>query len=194
MELKDIIKIFKLNINLFFTIFIVFVLVGLIIAFFQKERQVANLMINISREGVQETQDYRYDDFYRLQADERFSDTVVRWIASPSIINEIKNKSEIDEIPKIKARRLSSQMIEIIFEVKDVEQAKKISSAITSVLNQQSKKLNEKQNSKSWFLIISNPVEVLDGKIKFGIIFFASLMLGLFFAVMGVTIKNYLKD
>lgn len=194
MELKEILGIFKRESKTFLVVFLAIVFLGLVFFIFQKDRLEANLMLNVTRKGVQDTQEYRYDSFYRMQADERFADTLVRWMESPSISNEIRNVSGIGRERKIKARRLSAQMIEVVFLTKNADEAMKVSQAIEDVLGRQIEKLNSQQNDSSWFALIANEVEVQDKKIEPRVIFPAAIVLGLFFASMGVIIKNYLKD
>lgn len=194
MELKQIIKIFREERRYFLKILFAVLFLGLAFFYFQPDRLVANVMLNVTRQGVQSTQDYRFDDFYRLQADERFSDTIVRWIESPGIEREILEKSDVKGAAAIKARRLSSQMIEIVFETKGEKEAKKMSDAIVEVLNNQTDMLNKDQKEDNWFLVVANKAEVIDGKVSSKLIFFATLAIGLFLSFFGVMLKHYLKD
>ncbi|KKT89894.1 MAG: hypothetical protein UW87_C0001G0004 [Candidatus Moranbacteria bacterium GW2011_GWC2_45_10] len=193
MELREIIKIFMDRTKLFLGVVLLFALGGLAVFFLQPERYSANLMLNVTRKGVQNTDDYRYDDFYRLQADERFADTVVRWIGTPQISEEIYTEAGVVPQGKIEARRLSSQMIEAVFILNDKGDARKISDSALKVLNRQTEKLDEFQKGETWFTLISSEPFVSEKKIGFVVAFSASVLLGLFFGAWGVMIAYYLK-
>jgi len=193
MELREVIKVFKENRRLFFGIVVAFLFVGVGVFFFQPQAYSSNLMLNVTRSGIQETQEYRYDEFYRLQADERFADTIVRWLGSPQITEDIYEKSGIVSKKTIKARRLSSQMIEVIFVLKNKDDAEKISVAALEVLNGQIEILNRKQESETWFMLVASEPFVMEKKLGPIIVFAAALLLGLFFGAWGVMISHYFK-
>lgn len=193
MELRQLVIIFRENIKLLLGAVIFFILAGLGIFFFQPELYSANLMLNVTRKGIQETPDYRYDDFYRLQADEKFADTVVSWLGSAQIIQEIHKEAGIEKMHSIKAKRLSSQAIETVFVLEDKDDAPSISEATLEVLNRQTEKLDEFQKEKTWFTLVSNEPAVSSKKLGFPVIFSATFLLGLFFGFWGVMIANYLK-
>ncbi|MFA6790257.1 MAG: hypothetical protein WCR65_01635, partial [Parcubacteria group bacterium] len=148
MELKEYIKIFKNNFK-FFALIVASVLVsGIAFQEFMPEKYRVEANLDVTRSGLQkETSDYRYDEFYRLQADERFADTVVRWIGSGRIREDISTESKGAGFEKLKAERLSSQLVRITFVVSDVEDSKKIVAAIEKVLNDKTQELNKDQNN-----------------------------------------------
>lgn len=66
--------------------------VGIVVLFLllQPVRYTTVLSLHVGRvHNETQAEEYHYDDFYRLQADERFADTLVRWLASPSIVADI---------------------------------------------------------------------------------------------------------
>jgi len=193
MELYQIIAIFRLHIKLFFGIMTSFFLCGFIFFISQPERYSVNLMINVTRANVQETTEYRYDDFYRLQADERFADTVVRWMGSPQIIKEICADAGMFSEKSFKASRLSSQMVEVVFILDKKEDALKIAESTLKILNNQTNRLNELQRQDSWFALISNEPYVQDARLGWRLVLLATVFLGLFFGIWGVMMMDYLR-
>lgn len=160
------------------------------IAFSGKHKVVLDL--NITRTGYQEnTDEYRYDEFYRLQADEKFADTVVQWVKSERLKEDIFNNSGKLNFEKMKAERLSSQMIRLSFIVKDSDFAKKISLVVENVLNEKTRELNLEQKNPNWFkILVSEPV-VNDYKIPLEKLFFILLVGGVFVGFWVVLIKHY---
>ncbi|EKD64167.1 MAG: hypothetical protein ACD_51C00058G0002 [uncultured bacterium] len=193
MELREIIRIFWNGRRLFSGIVLVFVASGLLFFVLQPDLYSANLMLNVTRKGVQATDGYRYDDFYRLQADERFADTVVRWVGSPQVAESIYGDAGVSFRGSIEARRLSSQMIEVVFDLKNKDDAGKISTSVLRTLNLQTEKLDEFQKEDTWFVLVANEPYVSEKRLGLWIVLAFSAMLGLFFGAWGVMIGNYLK-
>jgi capsular polysaccharide biosynthesis protein len=194
MELLEIIKIFKSKRKIFFTTLSLFIFLGVIGFFLQPNDYLAELSLNVSRKGVQKTEQYRYDDFYRLQADERFADTVVRWLDSPSILAEIDSDSSGAKIiGKIKALRLSSQMIQVSFKISEKESGEKIASSILKILNKQSEKLNKQQQEETWFMILGDDAIVHSAKISFAKAILGAFLVGIFLAFWMVLLTHYFE-
>lgn len=193
MELREIIKIFKENSRLFIGTVLFFVVLGAVLFLAQPKAYSVNLMLNVTRKAIQNTPDYRYDDFYRLQADERFADTVVRWLGSPQISQQIYREAGTEPQKNIKASRLSSQMIETVFVLENKEDARKFSEAVLKVLNRQTEILNEAQKEESWFVLVAGDPFVAQKKIGPAVAFSVSVLLGLFFGAWSVMIAYYLK-
>jgi capsular polysaccharide biosynthesis protein len=194
MELKEYLQIFKRNIKLFVTIVIGVFLLGILIQVGLPSFYKAEVNLDVTRTGQQkETADYRYDEFYRLQADERFADTVVRWLQSGRIQEDILSLAAPGvEFKRLKASRLSSQLIRVTFIVKEESDARIITAAISKVLNEKSQELNKYQQNNNWFkLIVSEPV-VNSYKIPLFKLSIILLFVGIFAGFWGVLIRHYL--
>jgi len=193
MELKEYIAILKKHFKLF--LLMIFLVAAAIIVF-QIARPLtykASLALNITRDGSQKTDDYKYDDFYRLQADERFADTVVRWMALPAITKSIYSEAGVSENEKFKAKRLSSQLIEITYFTSDVKTAQELSKAIIKTLNRETKKLNEFQKNENWFRILESEPAIKDNRIDLWKSSLAGILIGFFLGFWAVLIKHYLE-
>jgi len=194
MELKEYVKIFKKNLNWFLSVLGIVLFGGLLIQLILGGWYKVELDLNITRTGYQaDTSEYRYDEFYRLQADERFSDTVVQWTNSRRIKEDISNKAKGINFVKFKAERLSSQMIKVSFLIKDKNQASKITQSITEVLNDKTDELNLEQKNPSWFkILVSSPV-TYEYRISFGKLVMMLLFGGVFLGFWVVLIKHYME-
>jgi len=161
-----------------------------------------SLTLNISRKGNQETQDYKYDDYYRLQADEKFAETIVEWMKSPRIVTDIFSGSgqdpsnlSIKQLTKsFKAEKLSSQVVSINFNSEDEKTSRKISDSIIAILTANTENLNQNQKENAWFEIHPQEAVVVKKSYNFLLIFFVSLLIGAFLGFWLVLIKLYLKD
>ena len=201
MELKEYFKILKENAKLF-VFAVVLIVVGSFIYFALKPISYGvSLALNITRSGVQQTTDYRYDDFYRLQADEKFSETVVQWLKNPRTAMDIYAKAGIDsdkmslrQLAKIfVVEKLSAQIVSVSFSATSENSAKKIAEAVSEVVAINTESMNKNQNEDTWFAVVAqNPVIVRDEISPF-IIFRASLAVGIFVGFWLVMLKHYLK-
>lgn len=193
MELKEYIKIFKKNYKIFFITLGLILIAGSVVNSVLKTSYKVEVDLNITRTGYQkETTDYRYDEFYRLQADERFADTVVRWLGSAVVINDILKDSN-SNFEKIKAQRLSSQMIKVSFLVVNKNQAEKVTKAMDDVLNKKTAELNGEQNNPNWFKILTSYPIVKEYKITWLKLEVMLLLGGIFLGIWAVFIKHYLE-
>jgi capsular polysaccharide biosynthesis protein len=201
MELKEYLQIFKKNSKLFFAV-IFFVILAVFIFFLSQDVFYnTSLTLNISRQGIQDTQDYRFDHFYRLQADEKFSETVVEWLKSPRIVADIYSGSGLN-IQNLNSKKLSglisaekrsSQMVAVNFSAPNPDIAQKISAGIFEVISQNIQNLNEAQKEGDWFKIIAGKPVIVKNNPNYLIIFAISFLVGLFLGFWVVMFKHYLE-
>lgn len=215
MELREFLKIFIDYKKTFFGIITFFILCGIVYFFVQPETYKASLTLNISRGSASEVNEYAYDDFYRLQADERFGDTVVRWLQSPWVVKNILEDSNVIPIiqdsydeshyPKslskdkqlrgfFNAERMSSQVVDVTFFVSNEDDAKVISDNLKVVINQEAEKLNDRQRQERWFVVLGDD-PVVNSNEK-GLLFLLALtgMMGLFVGFVVVMFWYYWND
>lgn len=195
MEFKEYLAIFRKNSGTFLLTVGVVLAGGLVFHKLTPLTYKTFLDLNVTRTGLQETSDYQYDNFYRLQADERFSDTVARWLGSPWMQEKIYNGANADsEKIKIKAQRLSSQFIQVTFVLRDRNLAKNISRSIAENINKQAEELNKYQKEKNWFMVLGNEPVTRENKIGPALAAVIFLALGIFMGIWAVFIKNYFNN
>ena len=154
---------------------------------------VAALLLNVGREGTQTTTEYTFDNFYRLQADERFGDTVVRWLQSPRVVSDILKESGLDASFRserdlkrlISAKRLSSQVIELSFSQSEKSVLEKEANAIVKVLNTYTERLNQ---DEGWFVIVGSDPVLLDARVSLPKAVGVGGLLGCFVAFWTITL------
>ena len=202
MDLKEYILIFKKNSKSFLAIVFLFIILGALLQFFRPPSYKASLNLNVTRTGTQETSDYKFDDFYRLQADERFADTIVRWLESPRVAVDILSDARIDtgEMTErrlsryFKAQRFSSQFIRVTFSAGNAETAGKISESAIKILNRETQALNEGLEKEGWFKIIGGEPVVKRSGWNWPITILFSVLAGIFLGFWAMLIKHYLSD
>jgi len=201
MELKEYIQIIKKNIKIFLAVTLAVVFASLIYFYFQLVSYDTSLTLNITRLGAQATQDYRYDDFYRLQADDKFADTVVKWLASPRVVTNIYANAKFDtkslslaKLSKsISAQKQSPQIISINFSSPSQKSAQRISEGLVKVISQNTQDLNKYQKETNWFKIISEKPVIIKHTFNYKIIFLVAFLAGIFLGFWAALIKDYLE-
>lgn len=201
MELKEYLQIFKVNIKLFVFVIALAVAGSFLYFFLKPVSYTASLIINITRSGMQETSEYRYDDFYRLQADEKFAETIVEWLKNPRTVVDVYAKAGIKDsdfslrqMAKVfTPEKRSSQVVAVSFSAGNEKSAEEISNALVAVVSQNIQMLNEKQNEDSWFEVVAqDPVIVLDS-MRIIVVLLSSLAMGVFLGFWAVMVRHYLK-
>jgi capsular polysaccharide biosynthesis protein len=203
MELKDYLKIFVKNLVWFSLVLLLAMAIGAGYKHYknsQPSTYQVSLLLNVTRTGIQATDNYRYDDFYRLQADERFADTVVRWIETPRIVTDVYNETgmisggiALNELSNFfGAKRLSSQAIEVNFTAKSAVEAQNLSENLVKAINSEIKNLNQFQKEESWFKIIGDEPVIKEYKITWKNVLLISIALGIFLGIWVMLIKHYL--
>ena len=193
MEFRDFCHIFFTRRNLFFGVVFGFVILSLLVFRFQPMRYESDLLINVARSGMRETTEYTYDQFYRLQADERFADTVVRWLEEPSILEEIRSRAEASDlaIEALSANRLSSQVIHVRYRARRESDFGRMAEAVPAALNEASARINEASQNPDWFILVADEPVTRDARWSFGILLGLGIFFGAFFAFWTVLLSWY---
>ncbi len=202
MDLKEYIKIIKNNFKLF--LLIVVIVVAASFAYFctRPVSYDTSLVLNITRGGASASTDYNYGGFYRLQADEKFAETVVRWLKSPRIVLDIFQEAGLDsknisvkKLSKIfKAEKMSSQIVSISFSSESDKQAMKTAQAISKTVLQNTQVLNKDQKERDWFEVVALEPVIIESKISYILVFAVSLLAGIFLAFWAVMLNHYFKE
>jgi len=203
MDLKQYLKIFLKNRIWFLITILCVIVIGAVYGKYKESRPVSyqiSLLLNVTRSGTQTTDAYRFDDFYRLQADEKFADTVVKWLVNPRIVTDIFNENgmisggiDLKKLSKFfKPKRLSSQTIEVNFTSNSAREAQDLSESTVKALNSEIKSLNQYQKEDNWFKIVGDEPVIKEYKVDWKNVFLVSLILGVFLGIWTVLIRHYL--
>jgi capsular polysaccharide biosynthesis protein len=201
MELKEYLAIFKANFKLFSSSVVIIILASFGYFYLKPISYETSLVLNITRSGTQKSDQYKFDDFYRLQADEKFAETLVQWIKSPRLALDIwsaagnnpKNLS-LGQLSKLfKTEKLSSQLVSVRFSAANPETAKKLADSVVEVVSREVVALNRDQQEENWFTIVAlNPVILISRSSPY-LLFFASLAMGMFLGFWIVLARHYFK-
>jgi len=200
MELKEYIQIITKNIKIFLTVAAIVILAVFGYFFFRPASYSTSFILNITRAGTQNTDNFKYDNFYRLQADEKFAETVVQWIKSPRVEENILKDAGIDTSnfslktlgKSIQAEKMSSQVVQISFLAPDLKTSRNIAQSVSRVVSENTQNLNKDQKDNAWFEVIpEDPITRIDkiGVLEIFVIFFSAIFLAFWVALA----KHYFK-
>lgn len=156
------------------------------------------LLLNVGRTASEQPAEFSYDSFYRLQADERFADTLVRWLATPRIVSDILESagtsadsySEAALSGHFQAKRLSSQVVEVRFTASSREALARYSEALVGTTQKYTEALNATQ--QNWFRVIGSEPVIRDARVTPWPFLALSLCVAIFIAFWAVLIKHFL--
>jgi capsular polysaccharide biosynthesis protein len=201
MELKEYFLIIKKQLKLFLAVIIVIVLGTYAYFIFRPISFDTSLFLNVTRAGNQVSDGYKYDDFYRLQADEKFAETIVQWLKNPRVVIDISSEAgrsveglSLAQLTKMfQVDKLSSQVVSVKFSASDRKTAEKTAAAVFEILKKNTENLNEDQKENTWFEIKKEEPVIVQNNFNYGIVFLLSLAMGIFLGFWVVLFRHYLE-
>lgn len=164
MELRDYLQLYWRQRALIGVMMVVATATTFIVTATQPARTGVSESYAIHRVGQEATPDYQYDGYYALQAVDLFSQTVVSWFNTPSVLREIYLQANLDpEISSLSnlpgrffVKRYSAQNIVVRFSESTPERARKIADATRHVMEDRAAKLNLTPEGKPLFGIVGS--------------------------------------
>jgi hypothetical protein len=171
----------------------------------QPLRYQGTLLLNVGRTAPTSTTtgpvspEYTYDNFYRLQADERFADTLVRWLGNPRIVSDVLSTAgtsadlytERQLRTYFQAKRLSSQVVEVEYSADTKDALYRYAEAMNRVTSRYAETLNGSQ--ENWFRIVGSDPVIREARVgAWPFLAFAALG-ALFLAFWAVFVKRFLE-
>ncbi|MBT3356087.1 hypothetical protein HN784_03700 [bacterium] len=202
MELKEYLKVLKKYKTTFVVIWVGAIAFGLIAASLVPQRYKTTFSIDITRDTQEEgTQEYDFDQFYRLEADDRFGRTIVEWFSDGAIVNNIhavarsvEENFENEELEtKFKAKKLANSYLRVSFLVSEKKEVKPLFLGVKKVLNEKTKEFNGGFNKQSSFKLIFNGPTIANATIPLTPLLISLIGSGFFLAAFGIMFRKYLE-
>lgn len=202
MELREYYKILRSNVSVIIYTAIIAIIITYAWSVKQSQTYSASILLNIGQTETQSTADYRYDQFYRLQADDKFAETVVEWLKTPGIAKNIFDKAGVSSDQKtmrslsksFQAEKLSSNIVGVRYSTQNNDEAEHIAPAVSSIISEKTKFLNADARDPNWFQISASDLIILknmqDLRINLGI----AALAGLFFGILLAFGKHYISE
>lgn len=144
-------------------IFIVFVIIVTGASYWlsvaQQPKYVTSLSIAVNRIHRQETAQYQYDGYYAIQASDLFSQTILSWFLTPSVLLEVYERANVDPqisslsalVGRFRARKLSPQNLVVQFTDPNKADAQKIADSIAAVMKKRGSAINQNDQGEPIF-------------------------------------------
>lgn len=187
-----------------FVVFVIVVTLASLVASIRKEPQYfTSLSIAVNRINRQTTTDYQYDGYYALQASDLFSQTLLSWFLTPSVLLDFYQRAGIDPaitttnqlVSRFRARKFAAQNIVIQFTERDRDSAKKLADGISEVVRERSASLDSNAGGDATFDVVPSQPVIVETKpnvlLNAVAAFIASILIG--FAVLW-TVKAVRRD
>lgn len=198
MELRNFIAIFIAEKRLIATILIAALAIGFFAYRLQAQWYTSTVLFSVTRIAPEETADYRYDQLYRLQADERMADTVARYLESGIGMKTAVERAELSAPRadffiegKVRALRTSSQLIQVKYRAKTATEAERLADALLETGERYAASLNEQARDRNWFTLLATDPFIKDGRFTLLRSLFIALASGALLAFWTVLIRWY---
>lgn len=202
MELKEFLKVLVKYRMTFATVWLLIVVLGLSIIFFIPQKYKATFSIDITRDNQEQiVTEYEYDQFYRLEADDRFGRTIVQWFNDEAIISQMYAVSKnVDEEfndhkfeTNFRAEKLANSYIKVTFSVSDKNEIGPIFLGVKNVLKSKTAEFNGGFRKQNRFSLIFNGPTIKEAETPFTQLLIGLFGGGFFLAIFGVMIRKYLE-
>ncbi len=167
MELKEYLKNIRKNFKLILSVAVITGISAFLFSVAQPLKYEVSLSLFINKDKTQETDDFKYDGYYALQASEIIANSVEQWMKSPEVVDAIYQEAGIgydfksfkNYVKKFTVKKMSAQYIEIKFKTNSEEDAKKISAAVVKIVESKIKALGENSEQELSFSVENkNPI------------------------------------
>ncbi len=200
MEFRETLNVFIRRKNLAFGIVLLIVAGAYVWAYVQPVRYTTSMSFSVNRLSRQSTPDYQFDGYYALQAADLFSQTIVSWLQTPSVLVEIYDSAGITTpvhsirslTSRFKTKKYSSQNIVVTFSAPSQEEAKRLATAITDVITARAKDVNRTTDDQSIFELTGSPPVIVKADPSPLLIGSISLVVGIVLALFLVPLVEYL--
>ena len=150
----------------------------------------------------QATSEYQYDGYYAIKASELFSQTIISWFLTPSVLVDIYDQADIDpEIislekftSRFKTKQYSAQNFVVVFKERDKTTAEKVASSIIHYIEANSENLNQDADQNSIFEVSGSTPVIIKSKTPTWLVTLAVFIFSLIVSAALGYLIDYLKS
>lgn len=201
MELRDYLKVYWAQRWFILAMVVVATVGAYLAAATQPTRTGVSISFAVNRVNKEVTPDYQYDGYYALQAADLFAQTVVSWFSTPSVLQEIYMKANldpeiqsVDSLPsRFRVKKYSAQNIVVRFTERNDDRAKKLAAAMDDVMTERSSQLNRSADNKSLFEVVASSPVVAPSHPNPWLYASAAIVLSFGLALMTAAARHYLR-
>lgn len=211
MTFGEMMRIFGQHIGVLMTTFIVTVMVAVALWLVRPVDYNVSVLVDIARmgdgagyvrggamaAGAQRNDAYEYDEYYRLQADEQFAETVTHWLKTPRVVSDVLATAAAPMPESLRgfekyflAHRVSPLSISVQFSAANPIMGTRVADAMSRQLNARAASLNYNTVENEWFVVkVSEPVMARD-QVPFALVAIVSAVAGVVLGLIGVIIAH----
>lgn len=201
MELRDYIKVYWAQRWMIVAFVLVATVVAAVVTGTRPERTGASVSFAINRTNREATTQYQYDGYYALQAADLFAQTVVSWFSTPSVLQEVYQRANIDpeiqtinSLPKrFSVRKYSAQNIVVKFSERTKDRAVMVADNLAQVMAQKATDLNQTSDGKALFEIVAGSPVIAPAVPNMALITITAAVLSFALALFIAAARHYLR-
>lgn len=201
MELKEHLQIINKYKWLVAVIVLVATVAAFLFSFSQPDYYKVSIAFSVKSINRQATSEYQFDGYYAIKASELFSQTIISWFLTPSVLVDIYNQADIDPAittlerftSRFKTKQYSAQNFVVIFQERDKVTAEKVASSIISYIETNSENLNQDANLNSIFEVSGSTPVIIGSKTPTWLVTVATFVFALIVSVGLGYLINSLK-
>ena len=200
MEIKYILEILRKEWKIIGFFVVTALVLSCFIVLSQPKKYEVNFSLLISQTKTQETEEFKYDTYYALEAKDKIGDWLVAFLKSPENVNTILDSASFDNSNFrvydfrnfFRPYKASAQSVGIVFSLKDVSLAKSVVNNTLLAANQELDRAYTPSGQDVQFKINSNNplVSIKDRKVV--LTTFVGLLFAFGFAIIYILFKQYL--
>lgn len=156
------------------------------------------VMLTVTRTAVENTPDYRYDQFYRFQADERLAESLTQYLMSSVGKQSVAETARLDGVSftvftqsKLRVARLGTNLMNVEYRVHTREEAEQVAEALFQVANRFVALLNEDARERTWFTVLGERPVIEVARLGIVQILLIGSVIGLLVAFWGVLLRSF---
>ncbi|MFA6391929.1 MAG: hypothetical protein WCW66_04240 [Patescibacteria group bacterium] len=200
MELKEHISILRKSRVFIITFTLLVALGAFLVTNYRPVTYASSISFAVNRINKQDTP-YYDDSYFGIQASDLFSQTVISWFLTPSVLLDIYENGDVD--PKIeslekfanrfKTKKYSPQNIVVRFNERDEETANKISQAVILVVEEKAVTINQTADNKALFEIVGEKPVIVKNDPQIILTTIIGFIVGLVLSIVFVYMIRYFK-
>jgi capsular polysaccharide biosynthesis protein len=176
--------------------------VTLTVSWFTPVSYTTSIAFSVNRIAIEETEYYEYDGYYAIQAADLYSQTIVSWFLTPSVILTVYEKAgvipEIDSLraftSRFKTKKYSPQNIVVTYTERDERAARKLADAIVDTVETNAGELNQTAGREALFEVRGSTPVVVENRVNWVLNLGVGLIAGLLVSITIVYIARYLRS
>lgn len=200
MELREYFRVGRKYWVMITAITVVLVVGALVFRKIQPTTFSASRALTLSRVNTQKTSDYKFDDYYAIQAVDLFNKTVAAWLQTPSDVLDVYQdagisapSTSLNSLARvIKTTKISPQVMQVEFTHGNEAEARKIADSIVKIVNREVDKQNAVETEQAYFHVDASDTVVVETQKYYALVGIVAFLVGLFVSYNLALLLNYL--